>query len=628
MSFLHFAWGAFLLPLVQQAAPVGAVPTKGSCAATSSYDFIVIGGGTAGNTVAARLSQQMPNSTILVLEAGPSAPDEERIVIPGLKGSTLGTKYDWNFTSIPQPQLNDRIITQSRGKVLGGTSAINLMIWDRGSAPEYDGWDQLGNPGWGWENMIAAMKHAENFSSYDRADYTGTTGFGTEGPINAVVNRYIPVHQDTWLPTFANLGVEQNTAWLGGNNVGAAYHSSTIDPSNFTRSYSAVEYLPRAGQNLKVMTNTEVAKVNLQKRGDKFVATGVTLVEGGKINARKEVILSGGTLKSPPILEQSGIGGCSILEDAGIAQLIDLPGVGDNLQDHPRIQAAYQLKDNYTSFDRLKYDSDYAAVQRKLWEAGELSAYDYAASAYSYQPWQSIVGEREGELVEAAKRVVADLDNVVDNKKLEWLTDPVLSSSVAEAELLLSDGYSGLKGYPKVGDPLYGKGFTTIFAALMHPLARGYVHVNSTDPAGKPIYNPAYASNEYDLKALVELSKYIRRIATTPPFSDVWVDEYEPGLDVNTDEKWEAFVKNNVNTFYHPVGTCAMLPREDGGVVDSNLTVYGTTNLRVVDASVIPVLVSAHPQTGIYGIAERAAEIISGRWCSLSKKTCVPFQKR
>ena len=124
-----------------------------------------MGGGTAGNTVATRLSQYLPNSTILVIEAGPYAPGEDRINIPGMKGSTLGTKYDWNFTSIPQPQLYNRTITQDRGKVLGGTSALNLLIWDRGSKPEYDAWEEVGNPGWNWSSMISAMNKAENFSN-------------------------------------------------------------------------------------------------------------------------------------------------------------------------------------------------------------------------------------------------------------------------------------------------------------------------------------------------------------------------------------------------------------------------------------------------------------------------------
>ncbi|KAL1605373.1 hypothetical protein SLS60_004921 [Paraconiothyrium brasiliense] len=614
MTFARFLLAVAFLPLVSLVGTACAAPLEREYDAAESYEFIVVGGGTAGNAVATRLSQQLPDSSILVIEAGPFAPDEDRINIPGFKGSTLGTKYDWNFTSIAQPQLNNRVITQSRGKVLGGSSAINLLIWDRASKWEYDSWEQLGNPGWNWKNMIGAMNNAENFSSYERSNYTGTTDFGTEGPINAVVNKYMPMHQDMWLPTFDNLDVERNTDWLGGDNTGSAYHSSTIDPSNYTRSYSAVEYLPRAGSNLKIMLDTEVAKVNLENNGDRYIATGVTLLNGNVINAEKEVIVSSGTLKSPPLLEHSGIGRKAILDCAGVEQLIDLPGVGENLQDHPRIQISYQLKDNYTSFDKLKVDPDYAAEQYTLWKQGELSAYDYAASAYSYQNWSSVLGDKEADLVEAAKRVAAETNNVVNNKKLIWLTDPLFSGAIAEAEFLLSDGYSGNKGYPKKEDPRYGKGFTTIFAALMHAFARGYVHINPTDASAKPEYNPAFVSNEYDMKALVELSKYIRKIATTAPFSEIWVDEYEPNLEVDTDAEWEDFVRKNVNTFYHPVGTCSMLPREDGGVVDSMLTVYGTSNLRVVDASIIPLLVSAHPQTAIYGIAERAAEAISGAW--------------
>ena len=578
---------------------------------------IVVGGGTAGNAVAARLSQYLPDSSILVIEAGPFAPYEDRINIPGMKGSTIGTKYDWNFTSIPQPQLYNRTIAQARGKVLGGTSALNLIIWDRGSKPEYDAWGEVGNPGWNWDSMIAAMNKAENFTNPGPPEYTGTSGYGVAGPINAVINKFIPAQQDTWIPTFNNLGVPSNTAaWLTGENVGAAYHSSSIDPTHYNRSYSAVEYLPRAGPNLKVMTNTEVAKVNLEKDGKTYVATGVTLLSGEVITANKEVIVSGGTIKSPPILELSGIGSQAVLKAAGVKQKINLPGVGENLQDHPRIQASYLLKSNYTSFDRLKYDTAFAAQQLALWKAGEISEYDYCASAYSYQNWSSILGDESG-LVELAKQVANATNNVVDKKKLTFLTDPTFSKTIAQAEFVLSDGYTGNKGYPAVGTPLHnaGAGFTTIIAGLMHPLSRGYVHIKSNNASEHPAYNPAFASNEYDLQGLITMAKYIRKAAQTAPFSSVWTEEYEPGLDaVQTDDEWKTYVLNNTQPFYHPVGTCAMLPQADGGVVNSNLTVYGTTNLRVVDASVIPILVSAHPQTGIYGIAERAAELVSDCW--------------
>jgi choline dehydrogenase-like flavoprotein len=575
----------------------------------------VVGGGTAGNAVATRLSQYLPNSSILIIEAGPYAPDENRINIPGMKGSTLGTKYDWNFTSIPQAALNNRTITQSRGKVLGGSSALNLLIWDRASKPEYDLWEKVGNPGWNWNSMIAAMNKAENFTNPGPPIYTGTTGYGVGGPINAVVNKYIPKQQDPWVPTLEGLNVNHNTYWLGGENVGVAYHSSAIDPAHYNRSYSAVEYLPRAGPNLQVMTGTEVAKLNLEKRGHSYAVTGVTLLSGEVIDARKEVIASGGTIKNPQLLELSGIGSSAVLQAAGVKQIIDLPGVGENLQDHPRIQASYQLKDNYTSFDKLKVDPAYAAEQLALWQAGQYSAYDYAASAYSYQGWPSILGNDSARLVTAAKRVAARMNSTIDNAKLELLANPKHVNSVAQVEFVLSDGYTGGKGYPKNTTDLYGKGFQTIIAGLMHQLARGSVHINSSDASAHPVYDPNFASNEYDLQGIVAMAKQIRKIATTAPFSETWSSEYEPGLDVvQTDEEWLAYVRNNTNTFYHPVGSCAMLPRKDGGVVDSSLKVYSTHNLRVVDASVIPVLVSAHPQTGIYGIAERAAEIIAASW--------------
>lgn len=244
------------------------------------------------------------------------------------------------------------------------------MIWDRGSAKEYDGWEEVGNPGWGFQTMIQAMNKAENFTNPGAPIYTGSTGYGTEGPINAVVDRYRPAQQSTRIPTFKNFGITHNTDWLAGHNLGAAFPSSTIDPTHYNRSYSAVEYLPLAGPNLEVRTSTEVAKVNLEKSDGRYVATGVTLMNGDVITARKEVIVSAGTIKSPAILELSGIGG-ETLQAVGAEKVINLPGVRENLQDHPRIQLSFQLKDNYTSFDKLKVDPVYAAEQLALWNTGK-----------------------------------------------------------------------------------------------------------------------------------------------------------------------------------------------------------------------------------------------------------------
>ncbi|KAJ0344024.1 hypothetical protein COL154_007734 [Colletotrichum chrysophilum] len=570
-----------------------------------SYDYIVVGGGTAGVAVAARLSEGLPDSKILLIEAGPEAWDEPKINVPGMKGSTLATKYDWNFTTVAQTNVNNRVFSVNRGKVLGGSSALNLMSYDRSAAEEYDSWEALGNAGWNWETMIAAMKKSENFTGINTDTY-GSEGVGDSGPVKAVINRIIPEHQETWIPTMNTLGIKTNLESLGGNPLGVMYQPSSIDATHYNRSYSANAYVPIAGSNLEILSDTTVVKVNLDQVGDEQQATGVTLQDGTVIAANKEVILSAGSIQSPGLLELSGIGQASVLNSSGIAQVIDLPGVGENLQDHLRIQSSYQLKPEYTSFDILRSNTTYAAEQLALWNAGEVSLYDYTGSGYTFTTWAQALGN-DSQMVALAKEAAGEDPSKVDAKKLEFMTNP----AIPQLEVIFSDGYTGVKGYPASTSPLFGKGFFTLIAAIMHPMSRGNIHINPADTTGKPIINPNYFAHEHDLEAAIQAIKYCRKIATTEPMASIWESEYEPGLDVvQTDEQWKEFALNTTLSIFHPVGTCSMLPKEDGGVVDANLKVYGTSNLRVVDASVIPLLVSAHVQTAVYGIAEIAAERI------------------
>ncbi|KAJ5020134.1 Dehydrogenase citC [Colletotrichum sp. SAR 10_99] len=570
-----------------------------------SYDYIVVGGGTAGVAVAARLSESLPDSKILLIEAGPEAWDEPKINVPGMKGSTLATKYDWNFTTVAQTNVNNRVFSVNRGKVLGGSSALNLMSYDRSAAEEYDSWEALGNAGWNWETMIAAMKKSENFTGINTDTY-GSEGVGDSGPVKAVINRIIPEHQETWIPTMNTLGIKTNLESLGGNPLGVMYQPSSIDATHYNRSYSANAYVPIAGSNLEILSDTTVVKVNLEQVGDEQQATGVTLQDGTLIAANKEVILSAGSIQSPGLLELSGIGQASVLNSSGIAQVIDLPGVGENLQDHLRIQSSYQLKPEYTSFDILRSNTTYAAEQLALWNAGEVSLYDYTGSGYTFTTWAQALGN-DSQMVALAKEAAGEDPSKVDAKKLEFMTNP----AIPQLEVIFSDGYTGVKGYPASTSPLFGKGFFTLIAAIMHPMSRGNIHINPADTTGKPIINPNYFAHEHDLEAATQAIKYCRKIATTEPMASIWESEYEPGLDVvQTDEQWKEFALNTTLSIFHPVGTCSMLPKEDGGVVDANLKVYGTSNLRVVDASVIPLLVSAHVQTAVYGIAEIAAERI------------------
>ncbi|KAK3694210.1 GMC oxidoreductase [Podospora appendiculata] len=596
----HSSFASSVLGLLALAATVLG---KAPCALV--FDYIIVGGGTGGNALATRLSQGLPGSKILVIEAGPAAPDELGINVPGRKGSTLTGKYDWNFSTVAQAQLGGRVLRVARGKVLGGSSALNLLVWDRAAKAEYDAWEQVGNPGWNFASMMAAMTKAENYTG-------GPVGSGTHGPVHAVVNPIVPVHEQEFVPTVSEVfGIPENKDSIRGVPIGVMLQPKSIDPANWNRSYSANSYLPEAGANLQILTDTQVARVNFAKRGSLLRATGVTLANGSIIYARREVVLSAGSIQTPTLLELSGIGQASVLGAANITQLVDLPGVGESYQDHLRVQVSFQLKDNYSSIDVLKYNTTAVTVELNKWLAGEVSLYDDVAGGILFANWAQLLGtEGAGALAALAHDTAAGLGwgDVGTRKKLEQLADP----TIPQVEIIFSDGYTGVKGYPAVGAPLRGKSFFTLIAGLMHPLSRGSVHINATDPRGSNlVIDPRFLDNEYDIQALVGIIKFCRRIAHAEPLRSVWVAEYEPGADaVQTDVEWRSYVLNSVLSIYHPMGTAAMLPRADGGVVDARLRVHGTANLRVVDASVIPVQISAHIQTAVYGIAERAAEIM------------------
>ncbi|KAI4702609.1 hypothetical protein J4E89_010330 [Alternaria sp. Ai002NY15] len=565
----------------------------------SSYDFIVIGGGTAGLAVASRISLGLPDLNVLVIEAGPDGRQEPGISVPGRKGSTLGGKYDWNFTTIAQPGANNRVFAQNRGKVLGGSSALNLMTWDRTSEYELDAWEkQLGNKGWNWKNLYAAMLKCETFLP---SPAYGSEGVGTKGPIRTLINRIFPRHQSSWYPTMNSLGLATNRESLNGNPIGVSTQPSNVSP-NYTRSY-APEYLKLAKDNLVLKLDTRVAKINFKGK----TAVGVTLEDGTTITARKEVILSAGSFQTPGLLEHSGVGNSTLLKKLGIPVVKHLPSVGENLQDHIRIQISYQLKPEYPSFDVLK-NATRAAAELALYNADEVSLYDYTASGYAYFPWGTVSNSTASTLRNLVDSD-ASLTSATDKLKKSYFS-PALSTKVPQLEVIFSDGYTGLKGYPAANSTQFGIGTFALIGVVQHPLSKGNVHIPSLNISDKPLINPNYLSHPYDLEAATNLAKYLRKIASTAPMSEVWTNEYEPGSAVQTDADWRKYALANTLSIYHPIGTAALLPEKDGGVVDKELKVYGTKGLRVVDASVIPLLPSAHLQTLVYGIAEMAAEMV------------------
>ncbi|KAH7012441.1 choline dehydrogenase [Microdochium trichocladiopsis] len=566
--------------------------SAGVSAEDDSFDYIVVGGGTAGTALATRLSLGLPKSTILLIEAGPAALDDLRINVPGLRGSILGTSLDWNFTTVKQSSLDGRSISVNRGKVLGGSSAMNYLCYDRASAPEYEAWAELGNPGWGWNTMVKAMTKSENFTGTDKDRH------GRNGPIQNYYNRVVYPVLRFWQPAVSKLGINVNDHdSMGGDPIGVGLQPTNIDTKKNTRSYSASSYLPLAGKNLVVRTNTQVAKVNLVKLKDsEYKATGVALPGGEVIRARKEVIISAGSVQSPGLLELSGFGQPAVLKAAGVTPLVNLPGVGENYQDHIRLSNTYRLKDGIDSFDNLIFDSAGANATGELqkWVEGELSLYEYTTSAYGFMNWRQL--GLDVKMKKIARDVFGRSANVIDAKKLQYLNNARVPSieMIYEANFVGSFGYTGGK-------------FITLIATVMQPFSRGSVHIDPSDPRGKPIIDPKFMSNKYDHEGLVEAAKFSRRIAHSEPIKSTWVAETEPGEDIQTDEDWRAYAKTAMGSFYHPVGTCAMLPRKNGGVVSPELLVYGTTNLRVVDNSIIPIIPAAHIQTAAYGIAEVAA---------------------
>ncbi|KAI1340343.1 hypothetical protein F5Y15DRAFT_423289 [Xylariaceae sp. FL0016] len=509
------------------------------------HDYIVIGGGTAGAAVATRLSLELPASNILLIEAGPAALDDDRINIPGM------------------------VWPANRGKVLEGSSALNFMTWDRATVAEFDSWEALGNPGWNWENMLAHMIKSENFTRVNPQEYKNVD-VGSFGPINAVINRVRPDFQDD--------GLRHSRTWASKGTT----HRLQATPS------AATAYTPKAGPNLSLELETRVAKIIFEPEGTEFRATGVELADGAVIRARHEVILSAGSLQSPGLLELSKIGQKSVLDAVGVEQLVDLPGVGESLQDHVKIQTSYQLKSGYVTPDILNVNATYAAEQLALYRQGLTSLYDYTGSAFSFLNWQQVVGN--------------------DNKtKVGYLSD----YSITQFEVILSAGYLGTKGHPATGSLLYGQMFVTLITTLMHSLAKGSVHIASANISESPVIDPRYLSTEYDTRATMAAIKFVREIAQTEPLAGVWVSEYEPGLDaVETDDQWREYAKNATLSIWHPVGSCAMLPREDGGVVDARLKVHGTKNVRMIDGSIMRVQPSAHLQAAIYGIAEMGADYV------------------
>ncbi|PGH12903.1 hypothetical protein AJ79_04003 [Helicocarpus griseus UAMH5409] len=578
------------------------------------FDYIIVGGGTAGLTVAARLSEDS-SLQIGVLEAGELRQDDPAISTPFRSFSLLeNPAYDWMFKTIPQKQLNNRSVDWPRGKVVGGSSAINFQSFVRGAPTEYDDWEALGNEGWNWKNLCPYFKKVESFTPIPNGEASARGAYrlsdhGRDGTINTTITDDFasPIY-NLWQSTWDKLGVP-TVPTAGERTVGVQSWMSSIDAVTGTRSSSLTAYYnPNAARpNLRLLPEASVLSVAFQTEANELVASGVRFIVGDKeymCRARKEVILAAGTIQSPGILERSGIGSRDILDEHGIEILFENRGVGENLQDHILTAMGYEVSD-----ERYSLDATVGSPER------------IAAAMAEYQETRSGLFARGSTVgaftsYEQTGQAVATLEHTVRNSpasssiqkqhdiQLKRLRDPNIPAfqwavSPFYMEMLFQE--------PKPAD---AKGCIAVVSGVSAPFSRGSIHITSNRPKDSPEIDPRYLEHKADIQLLTAASRQSARLTATAPLSGAIGRVLLPAKPLITDEDYEKHARHVLSTYFHPIGTCSMLPLEDGGVVDSRLIVYGTKNLRVADASVFPLHISGNIQWTVYAVAERAADIV------------------
>ncbi|KAJ5159570.1 uncharacterized protein N7482_006574 [Penicillium canariense] len=599
---------------------------------SDSYDFVIIGGGQAGLVVGGRLSEDS-NHTVLVLESGGNGDDyRERIDTPAYAyfDSLWTTPLNWEFYTVPQPNANDREIYWPRGKVLGGSSAINGLYLTRPGEIEINAWkDMLGNmdgaDNWGWDSFYAAMKKSETFTApsdsiAQEANITwDSSDHGTEGPIHASYPTFTFAQVGQWVSSLVNMGIAASQDMYGGQPWGAEVSTSTINPTNGTRSYSRTGYLDSLADrgNYDVLANAHVTRIlfdsssaagNLTANAVEYtIDNGTTTLT---VKVKKEVVLAAGTVGSPTVLLHSGIGPKDVLSDAGVDLVSELPGVGQHLQDH--LSATVKWTTNVETAGSIFYD-DGSEKNNPLFLTYIDSAVAYVNATGMYG---SQVEEFEASIlaqIDQYKPNTTYDDGVINGYKAIYNTtaSTIFNSPIGQIELLLMNSDAN-------GD--FG-----ITAALQHPYSHGRIYINSSNPMDYPVIDPNYLYNPVDHAILREGLKLARQLGETAPISSTLTNETSPGTSVQTDDEWLDWIMESAGTEFHPSSSCAMLPRDQGGVVDANLRVYGLANVRVADASIPPIALSTHLMASTYGIAEQASNIIRKYYDAVSSTTQPSF---
>jgi choline dehydrogenase len=502
-------------------------------------DVVIVGAGSAGCVLAHRLSADSRRRVVL-LEAGPRDRSLWIHLPIGYGKMMFHPVYNWGFRTEPEPHMNERRIYWPRGRGLGGSSSINGLIVVHGQPEDYDAWAAQGNPGWSCRDV----------SPYFKKSKMATSPIGEPHELIEAI-----------IAAANELGIPRTEDFNGPSQEGVGYYR--LFTKNGWRSSSATAYLREAGRrpNLEVVTGAHVERILFEGR------RAVGLRFGGEEVVADQVILSAGAIQSPQLLQLSGVGPARLLESLGVPVVVDLPGVGENLQDHLQFRVMYKCTKPITTNDDL----------RTLWGKARIGA-----KWLFTRRGPLAIGINQGGLF---TRVLPE--SKTPDVQFHFAT---LSAELAGAE------------------PHPWSGFTMSVCQL-RPESRGWVRIRSRDPRVPPAMQPNYLSTALDRRCAVEGVKLARQLAATKSLKPYIADEYRPGFEAKTDEDLLDFARNHGATIFHPAGTCKM-GKDEMAVVDSELSVQGVENLRVVDCSIMPTLVSGNTHAPVVMIAEMAADLI------------------
>ncbi|PPQ90236.1 hypothetical protein CVT25_012995 [Psilocybe cyanescens] len=560
-----------------------------------TYDFVIIGGGTAGNTIANRLTED-PTINVLVLEAGGTNEGVINSIIPNFCPRLIGTSADWNFTTTGQVGLSNRSIEYPRGHILGGSSSTNFLVYTRGTSEDYDRYASVTNdPTWSWVNVQKFFARNERFThSADHHNLSGqydpnvhSTSGMTAVSLASLSSSFGPrvIQATSQLSNEFPFRLDMNS----GSHLGVGWVQSTIDVNK--RSSSATSYLANPFNkrpNLHVQLNSQVSRVlgssDSPSHQQAFRTVEFRVGSGSlqTVLATKEVILSAGSIGTPTILLNSGIGDPNELSKINIKPVVNLPSVGKNLTDQPLLVNSWKVTATDTN-DEVARNVTLAAQQLLEWQTSGT-----------------------GPLVNGIVDLLGWLRLPTNNTIFQDVSDPAAGPNTAHYELVFQNA---------AGGPEPSGNFMSINTIVASPTSRGSVSLSSADPFKKPIIDPALLASDEDMKVMIFALRQAFQFLTAPVWKNIVVGPIFNLTAKSTDEQFMSYIRQHTGTVFHPVGTAAMSAKNSHyGVVDPDLRVKGVTGLRIADASIFPFIPTAHPQAAVYVVGEKASDMIKSTW--------------